>query len=151
MFKLKLIILFILFVNVGFSQEIFLGEYSNRYVSYKSINELNSHRIFTQLILFDDNKYKLTTQTFVYIRKIKKRKIINCSTIFGKWKKEGNYITLISEGFNNLTTYKIKNDRKIILIDNNFKANYHIKLKKVENIIKIECNEKDNIPDNDLN
>lgn len=146
MFKLKFIIVFLFFSTIGFSQEIFIGEYSSKYVSPKSINESNSHKNLSQLILFKNNRYKLTTQTFVYIRKIKKKWVSNCSIVEGKWKKEDDYLILISDGFNNLTTYKIKNKSKIVLFNNS-----NIKFKKVEKLIEINCKEKDDTPINDLN
>ena len=148
------IISIILFQSLSMnSQEIFHADYSNKYNSFKNINESKLDRTFIQLILYADNNYSMEQQIYFNNKFLNKKRIVNCFKNKGIWKIDNNKIILISNGFNNIINFRINsNKQKMFLIEQNLKLNKHIKFKKVsKSIVEIDCNYKDSIPVNDLN
>lgn len=143
MFLRKYIIRMIILFQCIFtySQEIYHADYSNKYNSFKNINELKSYRTFIQLTLYGDKKYCIEEQIY-FNNELNHKSIVNCFKIKGTWEKNEKKLILTSEGFNNITNFKFaSNGEKMFLIEQNSKLNRHIKFKKVFKTIEIFCKE----------
>jgi hypothetical protein len=134
------IILVILFLSpIIYSQEIYHGDYSNKYNSFKNINEPKLYRTFIQLTLYDDNTYCIEEQIY-FKNKLNEESIVNCFKSKGTWKKDGKNLTITSDGYSNVSNFRIScNNKKMFLIEKNSKLNRRIKYKKATKSIDIHC------------
>lgn len=151
---MKNLLIFLIIVNSScsmLSQEIFTGEYANKYSEYKSSTDLRGDKVFVQLVLLDDNTYLL--KGYTYRKKKRGKIIINCSKLSGSWIKEKEFLILKPDknnGLDKIIKYKIKSNR-LYSLQMRKKNSRKTALKKAIKMEEIICPKIEGKPKNDLN